>query len=311
MDSSNSGENRIQITKFGQISVLFGFFFIGALITFALMGIFSIGAQDRVSLLVSALIQDSCMFILPALAAIAIIYKSPFEYLGLKPTQHKKLSYKPYLGILIVFIIGMPCMNWLIEWNNNITLPSFASGLEESMRQMEKSAQQVTNILLNDASPFGLISGVLIVGVLAALSEELFFRGALQKLLTINSAWRAIWIAAFIFSFMHFQFFGFIPRMLMGVFFGYLLYWTGNLWVPIAAHAFNNSVTVLVSWLTTNHYLSETSQLTNIGDSASGYSILAAISLVALILFFKFARKYFFINGTNSSTLISPNHHRD
>jgi hypothetical protein len=307
MDFTTPSERkRIEITKFGQISVLFGLFFIGALITFGLMAICGIGSQARGELLASAVIQDACMFIMPAVVAIAIMYKNPLSYLGIT-TSDKHLTIRPFLGVLIVFIIGMPCMNWLIEWNNNLSLPAFASGLEQSMRQMEDNAQAVTAILLNDTSITGLITGVLIVGVLAALSEELFFRGALQKIFTINSAWKAIWMSAFVFSFMHFQFFGFIPRLIMGVFFGYLFYWTGSLWVPIIAHAFNNSVTVFVSWLSYNHYISESSPISTIGDTASGYSYLAAISLVALILFFIYARKYFFSNGTNISTHISTN----
>jgi hypothetical protein len=301
-----SDRKRFEISKFGQISVLFGLFFIGALITFALMAVFGISSQTRGELLASAVIQDSFMFIMPALVSIAIMYKGPLRYLGIS-NNHNTLTIRPFLGVLIVFIIGMPCMNWLIEWNNNISLPAFASGLEQSMREMEDNAQKVTAILLNDTSVAGLITGVLIVGVLAAISEELFFRGALQKIFTINSAWKAIWMAGFVFSFMHFQFFGFIPRLLMGVFFGYLFYWTGSLWVPIAAHAFNNSVTVIVSWLTTNHYISETSPISTLGDTASGFGYLAAISLVALILFFIYPRKYFFTNGTNISTHISTN----
>ncbi|MDE6269714.1 MAG: CPBP family intramembrane metalloprotease, partial [Muribaculaceae bacterium] len=91
---------------------------------------------------------------------------------------------------------------------------------------------------------------ILIIGVAAGVSEELFFRGALQRLLSTGgmSTHAAVWTAAVVFSAMHLQFFGFVPRMLLGAYFGYLLVWSRSIWLPAAAHALNNTVYVIMQW---------------------------------------------------------------
>ena len=85
------------------------------------------------------------------------------------------------------------------------------------------------------------------IAILPALGEELMFRGVIQRILTNwtkNYHW-GIWITAFLFSAMHMQFYGFLPRMALGAMFGYLLVWTGTMWVPILAHFVNNAMGVL------------------------------------------------------------------
>jgi uncharacterized protein len=59
----------------------------------------------------------------------------------------------------------------------------------------------------------------------------------------------SIWFAAILFSAIHFQFFGFVPRMLLGALFGYIYYWSGNLTLAILAHFVNNGVSVLALYL--------------------------------------------------------------
>jgi hypothetical protein len=85
------------------------------------------------------------------------------------------------------------------------------------------------------------------IAVLPALGEEFLFRGVLQRLFiewTKNRHF-GVWIASFIFSFIHFQFYGFIPRFLLGLYFGYLLVWSSSIWVPVVAHLINNGFAVI------------------------------------------------------------------
>ncbi|MDE6391000.1 MAG: CPBP family intramembrane metalloprotease, partial [Duncaniella sp.] len=91
------------------------------------------------------------------------------------------------------------------------------------------------------------IASILIVGVLAGLSEELYFRGALQRLLATSplGAHTAVWVTATLFSLMHMQFYGLVPRILLGALFGYLFLWTGSIWLPVIIHALNNSIYIL------------------------------------------------------------------
>ncbi|MDE6491112.1 MAG: CPBP family intramembrane metalloprotease, partial [Muribaculaceae bacterium] len=120
----------------------------------------------------------------------------------------------------------------------------------------EERARALTATLMGGGSVMDLIMGLLVVGVLAGVSEELFFRGALQRLLMTRpmNPHVAIWITAVIFSVFHFQFFGFFPRMLLGAFLGYAAWWSGSLWVPVVVHALNNMLVVLASWLKETGY---------------------------------------------------------
>ena len=144
-------------------------------------------------------------------------------------------------------------MNAIIEWNKSWHLPESFQSLEQFFRQLEDGAEATTNILMNGASIPSLIVSVLIVGVLAGFSEELFFRGALQRILgqTRLNIHVTIWLVAFIFSAFHFQLFGLVPRMLLGAFFGYLLWWSKSLWLPIILHVLNNSIVVIATYLDT------------------------------------------------------------
>jgi len=104
-----------------------------------------------------------------------------------------------------------------------------------------------------------LIYNLLLMALLPALSEETLFRGTLQQMMykgtssisTSNNSPNtkqhvAVWVSAILFSAIHFQFYGFVPRMLLGVLFGYLLLWSGSLWLPILAHFTNNAMAVIL-----------------------------------------------------------------
>jgi membrane protease YdiL (CAAX protease family) len=90
-----------------------------------------------------------------------------------------------------------------------------------------------------------------VVAVLAGVSEELLFRGVLQNIIlkTTKNPHLAIWFTAFTFSFIHFQFYGFVPRMLLGALFGYLYFWTKSLWIPMFAHIVNNGFTLIMAYM--------------------------------------------------------------
>ena len=102
---------------------------------------------------------------------------------------------------------------------------------------------------LNSSVP-ALIVNILIIGVGAGVAEEILFRGCFQRLLVTGGINHhvAIWCVAFIFSAIHFQFFGFVPRMLLGAYFGYLMYWSKSVWIPAIAHTLNNTMVVITAW---------------------------------------------------------------
>ena len=233
-----------------RLAVLFGSFFILLLLTSVLTTLINglpLGG-DRNHALISSAVQCILAFCLPAI--ILAKFSSDNWRNWLKLT--KAPSLKAINGVILVYIISMPAMEWLIEWNSNLHLPASMASLEPTLRSWEESSQAISDTLLAAHGFIPVLVGVLVIGVLTGFSEELFFRGGLQGILTRSSigTGTAVWLAALIFSAMHFQFFGFFPRLLMGVFFGYLLVWTQSIWVPMFAHILNNSIVVITSALT-------------------------------------------------------------
>jgi hypothetical protein len=176
-------------------------------------------------------------------------------------------------------------MNWLVELNKAMSLPSWMAGIEQAMRASEDSAAEITREILDINSVWQFIVCVFVVGVMAGLSEEMLFRGAMLRTMQDSRLGKqaVVWITAILFSALHLQFYGFVPRMLLGVWLGYLLVWTGSLWVPIIAHTLNNSTVVLMSYLSQAGFLPE-SYGDNIGLPAEGnFPWLAVASLILSI----------------------------
>ncbi len=134
-----------------------------------------------------------------------------------------------------------------IEWNANVKLPAFLSGFEKWASELEESMADLTKFLTEFESTGYFVLAVLIVAVVPGIGEELIFRGFLQNIFRkmLKNDHLAIWLAAFVFSAIHFQFYGFVPRMVLGALFGYLYLWTGNLLVPVFAHFLNNGISLL------------------------------------------------------------------
>lgn len=139
----------------------------------------------------------------------------------------------------------------IVNWNMNVDFPSFMEGFERFARVMEDQAMQMTKFLTDFQSPAEFALGILVIGVFAGIGEEYLFRGVLQPKLHqyTGSAHWGIWLSAIAFSAVHFQFYGFFPRMFLGALFGYLYLYSGSLVYPMMAHVLNNSFTLLMVYL--------------------------------------------------------------
>ena len=155
----------------------------------------------------------------------------------------RKPAYHLVNVTLILSIIILPLVALLGQWNEAIPLP-------EALQQMEDAANDVLEKLMQDHSYATLFLNIIVLGLIPAASEEFLFRGALQPFLTdwTRKPHLAIWLTAFIFSAIHLQFAGFIPRFLLGAYLGYLCYWSRSLWLPILAHFLHNALTIMVSF---------------------------------------------------------------
>jgi len=162
--------------------------------------------------------------------------------------QLSRVSGKNLALVTAMTVGGMLFNGLLMYWNSLLVLPDFLSGVEQWMRDMETQLMELTQYLTDFQSIPELLAGILVIGVFAGVGEEMFFRGLIQPKMQryFQSPHLGIWITAFIFSAIHVQFYGFLPRMFLGALFGYLYHYTGSLFYPILGHILNNTFTLLL-----------------------------------------------------------------
>ncbi|HZL11520.1 MAG TPA: CPBP family intramembrane glutamic endopeptidase [Prolixibacteraceae bacterium] len=192
-------------------------------------------------------IQSIGLFVVPPFILGWLYHGNIGEYLRI----NRSTIGSSYLLAVLTLLMVIPVINFLGAINSQMKFPESLSGIEEWMRTMEDAAEIMVGKFMKVENISGLLFNVFMIAVLPALGEELMFRGVIQRIftnMTKNYHW-GIWITAFLFSAMHMQFYGFLPRMALGAMFGYLLVWTGTMWVPILAHLVNNTMGVLGYYL--------------------------------------------------------------
>jgi uncharacterized protein len=195
------------------------------------------------------IIQSIFLFLVPALIAAWLFSQNMPQYLQ----ADRRPEGLTLLLVVLTVIVAIPFLNALAIFNSEMVLPPWMHSLEVKIKSMEESAGKLTGLFLTGGDAFTLALNLFMIAVLPALGEEFLFRGLIQRLLTELSKNKhaGIWLAAFLFSFIHFQFYGFLPRFLLGLYFGYLLAWSSSIWVPVTGHFVNNGVAVLYYHFTT------------------------------------------------------------
>jgi hypothetical protein len=148
-------------------------------------------------------------------------------------------------------VISIPWINFTSFLNESLSLPERWGDLMERIRENDANSWDLMKAYLQTENIGGLLINVFMVALIPALGEEFLFRGIIQRILTewFRNEHLAIWIAALIFSLMHYQFLGLIPRVMLGALFGYLFVWTGSIWVAVLAHFINNAVAVIYYYI--------------------------------------------------------------
>jgi uncharacterized protein len=183
-----------------------------------------------------------------------VVHITQLEHKSLKPFFPAQP--KTFLMLLVVAAIGLTfpiSISLVAEWNMNIKFPEFMSGFENWAMHEEERLAKLTEALTDFRSIGDLLVGMVVIALLPAIGEELVFRGMIQYELwrSTRNVHLAIWVSAAIFSAIHMQFYGFLPRLLLGALFGYLYYWSGNLLIPMFSHFFNNAFALLMVYM--NH----------------------------------------------------------
>ncbi len=150
-----------------------------------------------------------------------------------------------------LIVISVPLINLLLEWNQTLRLPDSLAGLENWMKSTEAGSDELTKAFLDTSTMGGFLVNILMIAVLPAIGEEFLFRGAITRIFFEWSGNKhlAVIFAAFLFSAMHLQFYGFLPRFALGLMLGYLFVLSGNLWLSIGAHFVNNLFVVVAAFL--------------------------------------------------------------
>lgn len=227
--------------------------------------------------------QQVGLFVVPALLLAKTEGQRTNVFYGFKKADPSRL-----LIVLLLMICAMPVLEWITQFNQKMVLPEAFKDLERWIKAAEDQGMETTMALLKMEHIGIFILNLGMIALLPAIAEELMFRGALQRSLgrMFNNPHVAIWFTAFIFSAIHMQFYGFLPRLLLGAAFGYLYLWSGSLWYAIFGHFINNAYAVCAAWYMqkNNIPLSETDKTINI--AWYGYLISAGLTFL-LFRYFK------------------------
>lgn len=212
-------------------------FIVGLVVAVFVVGLLGYAKGTTTAVLtVANVVQQVVAFMLPAVLTAVMCTRLPADLLGVRRLPSGAML---FWGVAAV-VVSLPAMNCLVQWFESLPWP-------EALRQADLAAQQTALALINGGGVAGWTVALASVAVLPAVCEELFFRGAMQRLFASSgrNVHMAIWVTAVIFSLLHGQAMGFVPRVLLGAYFGYLLVWSGSLWTAIAAHMTNNALAVV------------------------------------------------------------------
>ena len=265
------------------------------LVSILLNTLFDLQLLDVVNLKWQQFLSMVTVFLIPPFLVAYLFSKKPLDWLCLS----QKASWKVILPAMVIMLLALPAISLLSHLNQQIILPDFLEPIEAWMKSKEEALAATTKQFLSVKSYGGLVINILLMALLPAIAEELTFRGVLQRLFASRKVhnqlsegrWRvphvAIWITAIIFSAIHFQFYGFIPRMLMGALFGYMLVWTGSIWVPMTMHFVNNAMAVILYFVAERTgWDMEKIDAIGAGDTLWLGIVSVILTIVAVVIFY-------------------------
>jgi len=295
-----------QIHPARQFFILFGLL-IGLLILGSTIGIAFIGAKYGLNALTDVLQSkmnvphaDTILWILQFTGTTFPILITPiiFSYLIVKEPEdymknHFHFPWTLIVIVLLAMVASMPLIEYLGNLNEKMVLPKFLKSIEDWMRESEKETEKLSDAMMQMNTLSDMIYNLLFIGLLTAIVEEILFRGCFQ---TIFFRWTknmhaAIWITAVLFSAFHMEFYGFLPRLVLGLLFGYFTAWSGSIWPAIWAHFVNNGTIVVLTYMSqhklTSFDFTQPQLFTNVG-----YIIGFLLTLLLLFIYWYISSKW-------------------
>ena len=197
--------------------------------------------------------------------------------------SNHKISRQVIILVVAIMILINPFVSFTFFLNQSIDIPKWLLFYDQNIYAITKAF-----LVMN--SSVDLIVNLLVLAILPALGEELVFRGFLQKKIISFSKkpYLSIFFTALLFSVVHMQFEGVLPRFILGSVLGLMFYFSSNIWIPIIAHFINNALIVILSYPALNNKISF--DLLNLEKFVRWDQ--AALSLIAVtVLFYLFIKK--------------------
>lgn len=246
-----------------------------------------VGAEHLIILKISLLVGSLATFLIPALWLQR--KERQFHYFPAKP-----IEIRPFLWVLLALFAFVPIMDFIADLNQNMRLPDSLKAVENWMYKSEKEAEGMMKMLVMDDSWLSFLLNILVLAIAPAIVEEYFFRGVLQGIFIrwFGSVHVAVFVTAILFSAIHLQFYGFLPRFLLGLFFGYLMVWSKNIWLPIWGHFINNFMVTLLAFIYSKQGKTFEELQASIGFSTILYIFSALITgLIISLIYQRFKNK--------------------
>lgn len=234
--------------------------------------------SDVTNLRIAQICSQVTGFVMPPLFYAALVKEKPLDYLGFR-----KMPVIALLGIVAMFTV-LPFNSLVTEWNEGFTLPESMARLEEYFRMVQDMADDLMKKFLDVETVGGLVTNILMIAALAAIGEELLFRSVIQPFMIriCRNAFVGILVTSVLFSAMHFEFYGFIPRIILGIMLGYMFYITGSIWSSMLMHFVNNATIVVLYYLNFNKIIEL--DVEKFGSSENVFMIIGSV-VVTLAIF--------------------------
>lgn len=265
----------IKNTTLGSKLLIFLLLFVFGLVFSSVLGIFISmmrggDIMDITNLQITQVCSQVIGLLLPPLLYVMLVYEKPFNYLGCNELPKWSL-----LGIVAMFTV-LPFNGWVAEWNENIVFPESMTALEAKLKSLHEMYESTSDLLMNGSN---LAVGIIIFGLLAAVSEEFLFRGVIQQALVklFKNAHVGIIVTALVFSAFHSDFYGFFPRFVLGLMLGYMFWMSGSIWASIIMHFTNNTTIVML-------YFLNKKEVINIDVESFGSTNNAVLIILSLVV---------------------------
>ena len=243
------------------------------------------------------------VFLFPAITAIYIVRKKNNLFMGDMFSFKLSIIPKPVhvvWGFILVVLI-LPLIFQLYDWNKLLVLPESLHWLEMRLLNEENIRNEGLLAMLGLEENIDWYVNILLLCVLAAIGEELFFRGVCQDIISYwtNKPYFSIVITAVLFSIMHFQFYGFIPRFVMGLFLGLIMYWSRSIWLVALIHFLFNFIQLSVYFYFNEFLNDKTSDL----EGNTAFIIEIIVTLIFITLLWQFKNRLYLNNGSRAKSV--------